>query len=73
VNLLRLLSIIWRTIRGVTFKELNDNIWPFEFEEVDDMRKVLEGRPWSFDRQILVLNEFHESIPLPQMAFMHSL
>jgi hypothetical protein len=39
------LTRVWRTTRGVVFKELDDNIWLFEFEEVDDMQRVLDGRP----------------------------
>jgi hypothetical protein len=66
------LTRVWRTTRGVIFKELDDNIWLFEFEEVDDMRRVLEGRPWSFYRQILVLNEFDGNTPPTQMAFKQS-
>jgi hypothetical protein len=34
------LTRIWRTLGGVIFKELDDNIWLFEFEDVDDMRRV---------------------------------
>jgi hypothetical protein len=67
------LTRAWRITRGVIFKELNDNIWLFEFEEVDDLRRVLEGRPWSFDRQMLVINEFDGKTPPAQMAFKHSL
>ena len=67
------LTRVWRLTKGVIFKELDDNIWPFEFEEVDDIRRVMDGRPWSFDRQILVLNEFDGKTPPPQMAFKHSL
>jgi hypothetical protein len=66
------LSRIWRILNGVTFKELDDNIWLFEFKDIDDMRRVLAGRPWSFDRQILVLNEFDGTTPPSQMAFNHS-
>ena len=42
------------------------------FEDGDDMRRVLDGRPWSFDRQMLVLNEFDGTIPSSQIAFFHS-
>lgn len=66
------LSRVWQTIRGMIFRELNDNVWLFEFEDEVDMRRVLDGRPWSFDRQILVLNEFDGSIPPSQMKFTHS-
>jgi hypothetical protein len=66
------LSRIWCTTSGVIFKELEDNIWLFEFKDVGDMRRVLEGRPWSYDRHILVLNEFDGSTAPSQMTFKHS-
>jgi hypothetical protein len=56
----------------VVFKELQNKLWMFEFAEEDDKHRVLAGRPWSFDRQILVLNEFDGQCPPSQMAFMHS-
>jgi hypothetical protein len=37
------LTRVWRTTRGVIFKELDDNIWLFEFEKVDDMREFWKG------------------------------
>lgn len=66
------LSTIWRTAGCVKFKELRDNVWLFEFTDEVDKRRVLDGRPWSFDRQILVLNEFDGSTPPSQMDFNHS-
>ena len=45
------------------FKELKDNIWLFEFSDDGDKIRVLDGRLWSFDRQILVLNKFDGSTP----------
>jgi hypothetical protein len=66
------LTRVWRTMRGVVFKELDANIWLFEFKEEDDRRRVLDGRPWSFDCQIIVLNEFNGRTPPTQMAFKQS-
>ena len=51
-------STIWRIVGGVKFKELRDSIWLFEYKDENDKRRVMEGRPWSFDKQILVLNDF---------------
>ena len=37
----------------------------FEFEDIEDnedKKRVMEGRPWSCDRHILVLNDFDESV-----------
>jgi hypothetical protein len=66
------MSNVWRTAGGVKFKDLKDNIWLFEFTDQVDKKRVMEGRPWSFDRQIIVLNEFDGSIPPSQLEFNHS-
>lgn len=55
----------------MVFKEVQDNVWLFEFLEIEDKKRVLDGRPWSFDRQILVLNDFDGSVPPAQMEFTH--
>jgi hypothetical protein len=68
-----LLSRLWRKMGKVVFKEVLDNVWLFKFEDNDDKRRVLEGRrPWSFERQSLVLNEFNGSVSPLMMKFMHS-
>jgi hypothetical protein len=66
------LSRIWRTVGTVVFKEVQDNIWLFEFSDNDDKLRILDGRPWSYDRQIIVLNEFDGCVPPSQMEFSHS-
>jgi hypothetical protein len=58
------LSRIWRLVGTVVFKDLQDNLGLFEFTEEDDKHRILAERPWSFDRQILVLNEFDGQCPL---------
>jgi hypothetical protein len=62
-------SRIWHIARSVMFKEVQDNVWVFEFEDMEDKRRVMEGRPWSFDRQILVLNELDGTVPPALMQF----
>jgi hypothetical protein len=66
------LSQLWRTVGTVIFSEVQENVWIFEFEDVGDKERVLERRPWSFDRQILVLYDFDGGIPPAQMKFTHS-
>lgn len=56
------LSQILRIVGSVTFKEVQDNVWVFEFEDIEDKKWVIESRPWSFDRQILVLNDLDRSV-----------
>jgi hypothetical protein len=67
-----LLSRLWRLVGRVSFKEIQENLWIIEFSDGVDRQRVLEGRPWSFDRYILVLNDFVGTIPPSQMEFLHS-
>lgn len=48
------LTRIWRVER-VNFRDLHDNIWLIEFSDLEDKHRVMDGRPWSFDHQLLVL------------------
>jgi hypothetical protein len=66
------LPIIWRTLGGVKFKDLKDNVWLFEFADKNDKRRVMNGKPRSFDRHMLVLNEFDGSIKSSQLEFTRS-
>jgi hypothetical protein len=51
------------------FKEIQDNLWLFEFDEDSDRKCVLEGRPWCYERSLLILNEFDWKTPPSQMEF----
>jgi hypothetical protein len=48
------------------FKEIQENLWLFEFTEDSDRMRVLEGRPWSYDHTLLVLNDFNSKTPPSQ-------
>lgn len=67
-----LLTRIWRTGRDIFFKEISENLWLFEFKEEGDQRKVLEGRPWSYDKTILIIDKLKERTPLSQMKLHHT-
>ncbi|XVF73184.1 hypothetical protein PTKIN_Ptkin12aG0180700 [Pterospermum kingtungense] len=45
---------IWRPGRGVTIKNLGDNLFLFQFYHIIDLRRVLAGGPWYFDNQLLI-------------------
>jgi hypothetical protein len=68
-----MMSKIWKTLESVHFKELHDNLWLLEFGNESDKRRIKEGRPWLFDRSVLVLKELEEHIPPTQMEFSHAL
>ncbi|KAF7831270.1 cysteine desulfurase mitochondrial-like [Senna tora] len=48
---------VWRTKHGVDIKEIDKNLYMFQFFHWKDRDKVLEGEPWWFDKQVLTLKE----------------
>jgi hypothetical protein len=64
---------LWRTSDNITFKELDENLWLTEFSNEGDKRQILEGCPWLFHHNVLVLKKVDESTPPTQMDFTHSL
>jgi hypothetical protein len=60
---------IWRPAGKLMINEVQESLWLFEFEEDGDKRKVMAGRPWSYDRTLLILNEFDGRLAPSQMEF----
>ena len=63
------LSQIWHAEGCVPLKEMQENLWFIEFSERQIKEGVMVGRPWSFERQILTLNEFNGLVPPSRMDF----
>jgi hypothetical protein len=68
-----MMTRIWKTLDLVQFKENHENLWLLEFGNESDKRRIKEGRPWLFDRCVLVLKEVEESILPSQMDFSKAL
>lgn len=49
------LAALWRTGRGMYVKELQPNRYIFQFYHEVDIKRVLDGSPWTFGRFHLVL------------------
>ncbi|KAL5830504.1 hypothetical protein ACOSQ3_019972 [Xanthoceras sorbifolium] len=63
-----ILPKIWQTTQEVENEVLRDNIFGFHFKNRMDRRRVLNGRPWSFDRSLLVLEEPRAAGELSSLA-----
>jgi hypothetical protein len=68
-----MMSRLWQTPASETFKEIHDNLWLLEFANESDKRRNKEGRPWLFDRSVLVLKEVDDSTSPFQMDFTKAL
>lgn len=54
------LAALWRPGRGVYIREVEPNIYLFQFYHEVDIKRVLEGSPWSFNRKALIISRMQD-------------
>lgn len=54
------LAVLWKPGTGVYIKELDLNLCLFQFYHDLDVKRVMEGCPWSFNRRALVMERLQE-------------
>ncbi|XP_042941294.1 uncharacterized protein LOC122275977 [Carya illinoinensis] len=56
---------IWRLAGSFTFHDILPNLFVVTFDNQKDKQRVLDGKPWLFDNQLLLLKPF-DGFTLPQ-------
>lgn len=54
------MAALWKPGMGVYMKELEANLFLFQFYHEVDVKRVMEGCPWSFNRRALIMQRMHE-------------
>ena len=52
------LRMLWKTNKWVNFSELEVDLFLVEFGDGKDKKKILNMSPWSFEKQLVLLQEF---------------
>ena len=52
------LRMLWKTNKWVNVFELEADLFLVEFGDVKDKKKVLDMSPWSFEKQLVIIQEF---------------
>jgi 14-3-3 protein epsilon len=65
---------VWRPVKGVKIKEATPGLFLFQFAHALDMEAVLQGGPWAFNNQMLIIERVQlgvqiENIPLNHIDF----
>jgi 14-3-3 protein epsilon len=65
---------VWRPVKGVKIKEATTGLFLFQFAHALDMEAVLQGGPWAFNNQMLIMERVQlgvqiENIPLHHVDF----
>ena len=56
------LGNIWKIAAGMTIKEVRDRLYVFHFEDNLEKERVRLRQPWSFNRFLLVLENFDSKV-----------
>lgn len=51
------MRLIWKPAKDMSIDTIDDNCFLFKFVSCSDLDRFIEGRPWFFDRHILLLEE----------------
>lgn len=54
-GLLDTMKRLWNPAYGLTCREIETNLFSFQFKNIRDLQKVLSMEPWTFNKHILVL------------------
>ena len=58
------LRMLWKPNKGLQVGEIEDNLYLAKFGDSQDKKKVMEMRPWSFEKQLVLMREFEgELVP----------
>lgn len=48
---------IWSLSKGALFRAIENGLFVIQFATARDKAKVLAGRPWTFDQNLVMLND----------------
>ena len=52
------MRMLWKPNKGVQISEVDDELFLVEFSDGKDKKKVLDMCPWSYEKQLVLLQEF---------------
>jgi 14-3-3 protein epsilon len=62
---------VWRPVKGVKIKEATTGLFLFQFAHALDMEAVLQGGPWAFNNQMLILERVQLGVQLDNIPLHH--
>jgi hypothetical protein len=62
---------LWKPVKGVTIKEAPDGKFLFHFAHPIDMEAVLSGGPWTFDNNMLILEQVQLGMQIERIPLFH--
>ena len=61
------LRMLWKTNKGVNISELEADLFLVEFRDGKDKKKVLDLCPWSYEKQLVLIQDFEGELTLKEI------
>ena len=62
---------LWKLVGELKIRDSGDNVLAFEFDNIIDLKRVLEYEPWSYDKSLIAFQRVNDVELLPQMEYNH--
>lgn len=60
---------LWQTNKAFKIRNQGNNIVLFVFERLEEVDKILKSQPWSFDKHLIVMQQYSEDVPIQEINF----
>ena len=59
--------MLWKPNKGVQISELEEDLFLVEFGDEKDKKKVLDMCPWSYEKQLVLIQDFEGELTLKEI------
>ena len=60
---------IWRSQNGFKIRQIGNHIVLFVFDNIQDVERILQNQPWTFDKHLVVLKRYEEGSQVKDLVF----
>ena len=65
--IVRTFSPLWRAKKEFKVRDVGEHMMMFEFDNAEEVNKILRSEPWSFDRYLVVLQKLDNATPAHEL------
>ena len=65
----RTFNPLWRSVKGFEVRRSSDHVLLFTFEKKEEIERIMNNAPWSFDKHLVVLQRCDKETPIKELKF----
>ena len=68
-SIARTFNPLWRAKKGFKIQKIGDHEMLFSFEKMEDVDRILNSEPWSFDKHLIIMQRYDHEQPFQDIKF----